>query len=53
MRAGQSMMGNQISELYQSKTEVYAKRPWFTNNTPQNMFVQNKHKQAAYILLDR
>ena len=30
------MMGNQISEPYQSKTEVHAKRPWFINNTPQS-----------------
>jgi hypothetical protein len=36
MRAGQSMMGNQISELYQSKTGVYARRLWFINNTPQS-----------------
>jgi hypothetical protein len=36
MRASQSMTGNQISELYQYKTEVYAKRPWFINNTPQS-----------------
>jgi hypothetical protein len=36
MRAGQPVTGNQISELYQSKTEVHAKRPWFVNNTPQS-----------------
>jgi hypothetical protein len=28
MRAGQSKMGIQILEPYQSKTEVHAKRPW-------------------------
>jgi hypothetical protein len=28
MRAGLSKMGTQISEPYQSKTEVHAKRPW-------------------------
>jgi hypothetical protein len=36
MRARQPMMGNQISEPYQFKTEVYAKRPWFVNSIPQS-----------------
>jgi hypothetical protein len=36
MRASQPMTGNHISELYQSKTEVYAKRLWFVNKAPQS-----------------
>jgi hypothetical protein len=36
MRAGQPMMDNQISELYQSKTTKHAKRLWFVSYTPQS-----------------
>jgi hypothetical protein len=38
MRAGQSMMDIQISEPYQSKTEVHAKRPWLLITHHRAMF---------------
>jgi hypothetical protein len=55
MRAGQSMTGNQISELYQSKTEVYAKRSRFINNTPQSHVCAkiNTNKLHIFSLTDK
>jgi hypothetical protein len=49
------MTGNQILEQYQSKTEVYAKRPWFINNTPQSHVCAkiNTNKLHIFFLTDK
>ena len=49
MRAGQSMTGTQISEPYQSKTEVHAKRPWLLITHHRAMFCVKYNTNKLYI----
>ena len=49
MRAGQSKMGTQISEPYQFKKEVHAKRPWLLITHHRAMFCMKYNTNKLYI----